>query len=91
MSKARIRPEDEHREEIISIFFMLAEKKQGRPPFVTRSEIELEIENNPGKYQTLNQVNQNYRRILISKVLNSDPRSEKNATWQKAWAPKEIV
>ncbi len=89
MSKYRFRPEDEHREEIISIFLTISGKKKLHPPFVTRSEIESEIVNNPGKYQSLNQVTKSYRRIVISKVMNSDHRSEKNTTWQKAWAPTE--
>jgi hypothetical protein len=89
MAKARIRPEDEHREEIISIFFMISKKKREAPKFVTRSEIECEILSNPGRYPLLNAVKLNYLRIVISKVLNSDLRAEKNLTWRRAWALKE--
>lgn len=88
-SGARIRPEDEHREEIIEIFYSISERKTVHPIIISRSEVEAEILKNPGKYRTLNQVHKSYRRIIISKVLNSDSRSIRNATWQKAWAPVE--
>jgi hypothetical protein len=90
MVKPSIRPEEEYREEVVSIFLLISERKKVCPKFVTRSEIEREYLDNPEKYPNLSLVKPNFRRIVISKVLNSDPRSVKNAIWQKAWTPTEM-
>lgn len=91
MANPNFKPEEKYRERIFLLFQELTEKKSGPNRGISRGEIEKEIRSHPEKYPDLVTLTESYLKIIITKILNTDPRALPNPVWRKVWMLPEMT